>query len=518
VTSLSVACVSRDTTGRLATILRLYRAVATEIVVALDDSVLEEAVAALGDAADRVLAIPFRPPVERSLAWLHGACAGGWVFRIDDDEVPSAALLAELADLGGKRGLTHAFVPRRWLWGGAHTYLDSPPWRPDHQLRLVRNDTATTWFPGVTHWPIAAIGEHRYLEAPLYHLDLLLNPRGRREAKARSYEHVEPGRRLAGLPLNLAYYVPELRSNAPLAPVPAEDSASIRSALEPRPAPAAGRHVDRIDAGDIDALWDGAEPGAGMYRAELTLAEEMAPMAIGEVRTIDVRVRNRGDRIWAPGGAGRFPVAVSYRWDGHGDGLRTPLPERLPPGAETLVPVAIAAPAEPGSHRLSLDLVEEHVRWFGCALEADVEVVRRARVVITGENEEAQRLAAARLGELRPELEPVLLVPDPGTTARRLGYAAAESAHGEVLRPSSPATLRRAAAVVARAGSSDVPFVEAVRGADAVLVVGDPRARRERLVEKVVRGVALRLGVPVVEARSPDQVDRAIASVPVNGP
>jgi hypothetical protein len=70
---------------------------------------------------------------------------------------------------------------------------------------------------------------------------------------------------------------------------------------------------------------------------------------------------------------------------------------------------------------------------------------------------------------------------------------------------------------VARAGSSDVPFVEAMRAADAVLVVGDPRARRERLVEKVVRGVARRLGVPVVEARSPDQVDPAIAALPVNG-
>jgi hypothetical protein len=281
--------------------------------------------------------------------------------------------------------------------------------------------------------------------------------------------------------------------------------------------PAAGQHVEPIDAGDIDALWDGAEPGDTSYRAELTLVEEVAPMATGEVRTIDVRVRNRGDRVWPPEGAGRFPVAVSYRWDGRGDGLRTPLPERLPPGAETLVPVAIAAPTTPGSHTLSLDLVEEHVRWFGCALDADVEVVRRTRIVIAGESEEAQRHAAARLVELRPELEPVLFVPDPGTTARRLGYAAAESAHGEVLRPSSLTTLRRAAAVVARAGNSDVPFIESIRAADAVLVVGDPRARRERLVEKVVRGVARRLGVPVVEARSPDQVDPAIASLPVNG-
>ena len=515
--SLSVACVSRDTTGRLATILRLYREVADEIVVALDDSVLDEAAAALGDTADRVFAIPFRPPVERSLAWLHSVCTGEWVLRIDDDEVPSAELISQLSELGDGRGLTHAFIPRRWMWSGADRYLAAPPWYPDYQLRLVRNDPALTWFPGVTHWPTTAMGEHRYLTAPIYHLDLLLNTRGRREEKAQFYERAEPGRRLAGLPLNLAYYLPELRPDVRLAPVPAEDAAAIRAALQPQPESTAEPQVDRVASRDIDVLWDGAEPGEGAYRAELTFAEDVTPFTIGEVRTVDVRVLNHGERIWPPGGAGRFPVALSYRWDGGGDGLRTPLPERLPPQAETIVPVAIAAPGLPGSHQLSVDLVAEHVRWFGCAVTAEVQVRRRARILIAGEDEDAQRHAAARLAELRPELEPQLLVPDPGNVARRLGYPAARSGHEELLRPSPLATLRRAVTVLVRVRGTDAPFVEAVRTADAVLVVGRPRARRDRLVETVIRGVARRLHVPVVNAESNAQVDRAIAALPVSG-
>lgn len=514
--SLSVACVSRDTTGRLASILRLYREAADEIIVALDDSVLDEAAAALGDAADRVFAIPFRPPVERTLAWLHRACTGDWVFRVDDDEVPSTALLRELAALRGNRELTHAFVPRRWLWGGLDTYLDAPPWRPDYQLRLIRSDPAVTWFPGITHWPAAVTGEHRYLSAPIYHLDLLANPRESRERKAHSYERAEPGRRAAGLPFNLAYYLPELRPNARLASVPGDDAAAIDAALHPRVRTTSGPRVEPVDAAEIDELWNGADPSHDAYRAELTLVEQMSPFTVDEVRTVDVRVRNLSDRTWPPGGTGRHPVALSYRWDESGEGLRTTLPERIAPGAQTIVPVTVAARTTPGVRRLSIDLLEEHARWFDSTVEAEVEVVLRARLVVAGQNEDLQRLAAERLAELRPELEPILLALDAASVSRRLGYAAVQSAHEELLRPSASATLRRGAGILARAHSSRAPFVEAVRGADGLLVVGVPQGRRERFVETILRRVARRLRVPVVEARSADQVDGAIASLPLN--
>jgi hypothetical protein len=516
VASLSVACVSRDATGRLAAVLRLYREVADQIVVALDDRVLDDALAALGDAADRVFAIPFRPPVERTLGWLHSVCDGEWVFRTDDDEVPSKALLDELTTLRGERGLTHAFVPRRWLWGGADTYLDGPPWRPDYQLRALRNDPAIAWFPGITHWPTAAVGEHRYLSGPLYHLDLLATTREQREEKARLYERAEPGRRIVGLPLNRAYYVPELRFDVTLASLPPADAGAVRTLLEPRQASARRVNAEPIGAGEIDACWDGARPNDTDYRAELSLAEAVAPFRVGEVRGVDVRVRNLGERTWPPGGLGRFPVALSYRWDGVGDGLRTVLPARLPPRHEQLVPVSVAAPDAPGLHRLSIDLLEEQVTWFGCTIDVDVDIRAAARVIIAGEDDELTRLAAARLVESRPELEPILFAQDPGAVSARLGYAAAESAHVHVLRPSALATVRRAARLAIR--PSDEPFVDALQGARALLVVGIPPSRRERLVELVLRLIAGRYRVPVTAARTAEDLDSAIAALPVSGP
>ena len=79
---------------------------------------------------------PYADPIERTLRWLHEQTSGDWVFRIDDDEMPSQTLLDVLAAPPGD--VTHCFVPRRWLWRDG--WLDAFPWRPDWQLRLARRD------------------------------------------------------------------------------------------------------------------------------------------------------------------------------------------------------------------------------------------------------------------------------------------------------------------------------------------------------------------------------------------
>ena len=66
--------------------------------------------------------------------------------------------------------------------------------------------------PGRCMFPVHASGPHAYLEdAALYHLDLVANDHAAREAKVTRYEHVRPGLRLGALPLNAAYYLPELQ-------------------------------------------------------------------------------------------------------------------------------------------------------------------------------------------------------------------------------------------------------------------------------------------------------------------
>jgi hypothetical protein len=501
--SLSIACLSRDTTGRLAAILHLYRPLAAEIVVAVDDRVLDEAAAALGNAADVIVGIPFSPPVERSLGWLHARCSGDWILRIDDDEVPSAALLDAIPSLIGQRAISHAFIPRRWLWQDVGSYLEAAPWSPDYQLRLVRNDPGLVWFPGVTHWPVEVLGGARYLSEPIYHLDLLDRDRETRERKASDYERKTPGRRVVGLPLNLAYYLPELRGEIPLAETPAADVAILRTVREAAPSGPATHAVERATAAELDAYDHGRPLADYDYAATLEVERDALHMHAGEVTAIDVTVTNRGSRTWAPHGLGGAPIFISYRWDGVGEGLRTPLPEIMPPGASTRLPVAVEVPTSPGAHALELDLVHENVRWFGAGARIDVDVTPYRRVGIHGEDEELLLRFAEALTELRPSLEPVLLVRDPGSTAARTGYAAAPSAHDAILREGSVETVRRA-----------VAFADLPETVTDLVVAGRPGRRRERLVQWAVRRAARRRGIPLVHVEDAEGVEAAARSLP----
>ena len=78
---------------RLAGLLPLLRPVADEVVVAVDDRADLRVLAAAASLVDRLFIVPYADPPERSFQWLHEQTTGDWVFRIDDDEAPSHALL-----------------------------------------------------------------------------------------------------------------------------------------------------------------------------------------------------------------------------------------------------------------------------------------------------------------------------------------------------------------------------------------------------------------------------------------
>ena len=161
--ALSVCCITRGPSRRVALQLGLLRQVAAEIVVAVDGRLDPELLGPLREVADELVLYPYEEPVDRPVGWVHSLCRRDWILWLDDDEVVSQALLDSLGALIRARDVTHYWLTRRWLHGDARTMLDDPPWTPDYQLRLVRNDPALLWFPGVTHWPIEAVGPHRYV-------------------------------------------------------------------------------------------------------------------------------------------------------------------------------------------------------------------------------------------------------------------------------------------------------------------------------------------------------------------
>lgn len=552
--TLSVCCLTRGPTARVAAQLALLREVADEIVVGLDASVDADLAHPLEEVADVLVHYPYVDPVDRPVGWIHSLCTCDWILWVDDDEIPSDALVRSVREVIADSSVTHCYVPRRTLWRDAASLLEGPPWVPDYQLRLVVNDPRLVWFPGITHWPIQAIGPHRYLEAPLYHTDLLLSTVERRRAKVRRYEAVHPGRRVAGLPMNDAYFLPEDRSAVELTSVDSPDRETIARLLELDPSPeprAIAGPLRRATREEIDAHWHAAPATEALYRGRLEVVAGLEPFALGEQRGVVVRIENHGTHTWPQGGVGWPAVAVAYRWlDDTGgsvvaEGLRTGLPAMLPAGASLVLPVDVLAPPLTGSHVLVLDLLHEHVRWFDCETSAPVEVLPALCVALLGENEETATWAAAALAEVAPDVRPLVLTGSPAQSSEAHGYDAARDVRAYVLGNGRTGVralagaVGRAGALLADAGlqrvgrrprlaaSSGTAFLDGLRDADALLIAGDAtlrgaRGEREALqqISTMLAAAALGLSVVVVSttgkrARGSRLAGRVVDTVPV---
>jgi hypothetical protein len=179
-------------------------------------------------------------------------------------------------------------------------------------------------------------------------------------------------------------------------------------------APPFARELPLATREEVDAWWGERPLAADAYRARIEI-DRVDPAVAAEVVELDARVTNLGTETWRHGPYGLPEIRVSYRE--LPDALRTPLPHDLAPGATALVPVAVRAPDEPGRHRLTIDLVHEHHRWFEQGAEIELEVRPRRRAVVLVGQPPGDAAFDARVDELLarldPELEPLLVGPKP---------------------------------------------------------------------------------------------------------
>jgi hypothetical protein len=423
--SLSVFMMTAGPGPRVAALLGALRPVADEILVALDDRADAAVRRDLAAVADRIVLYPFAEPVDRPLPWLFGQCRCDWALALDDDEIPSLALLEALPALCADPGVTHYWLPRQWLYPDSSTYLDEAPWRPDYQPRLVRADPRVLRFSAEFHRPMVVSGPGRYPQLPLWHADPLLRSFAQRVAKSRRYERTRPGMRVGAYALNFAFYLPENRESLRLEPVPADERALIDSVLgADAPIGAETAEVTNVTRTEIDAVWPESE--LTRHAGRLELLDGADRLVAGEQRTFDVRVWNDSDAAWPWGWDSVPEVRVGSRWydesgvEARESQLRTAFPAPLAPGRSDVVPVHVLAPQRPGRYRLEIDLIQEHVRWFGVGVDCDVLVRSRRRVAVLGDDEATADIA--QLLETLPELEVVQLRPH---VTGRDGYAEA---------------------------------------------------------------------------------------------
>jgi len=221
VTSLSVCCFTAEPLERTAAIFDLFRPVADELVCAVDSRVPTKRLRLL--RVDVLERREWRNSIEEHLPWLHSLCSGNWIFRFDNDEVPSQGLLRELPALVESTDLLQYVLPRRWVFPDIGSFINEKPWSDDVHVRLVRNDPRALRFPGGLHTNIEGVEPKRLLDLPFYHLDCVINTREQREAKMARYEQAHPGlETMPGWSVN-NHYLPEVFQQAPSAPCDPDD-------------------------------------------------------------------------------------------------------------------------------------------------------------------------------------------------------------------------------------------------------------------------------------------------------
>lgn len=385
--SLSLCVITSGRPEQVRRLLEVWHPHVTEIVLLLDERGLHEEIAeAAGSLADRVAILPAMPVMDRYLAWAHRQCTSDWVLRVDDDELPSAALLASLPALIADRDMTHYWLPRRWVHPGPDHAIGQGIWERDIQLRLMRNLPGLWRFTGELHSNVRVEGAGRVLDTPLLHVVLLLSDVDQRRVKADRYEQSHPGiTDDVGAPINHVF-LPEDVADLRLTPMDPADARTVTTFVERLdearpPVGARPTTVVRPTADEIVRLNEDRPVPPGTYAASVRLVHPVRPIVAETAQHVQVEATNLGDTPWSRGPEPRPAISIGHRWrNAEGVELDVPTPraaftETVAPGATTRLTVAIHAPPQTGELELVVDVVHEFVRWFDCPATQSVSVL-----------------------------------------------------------------------------------------------------------------------------------------------
>ncbi len=360
---------TKDSAEYIEKLLRVGRSFADEVVVAVDASSEDSTGRICREYADKVFRVESPGYVERILPWLNEQCAGDWILRLDDDELPSVGLIELLPDLMNDREMTHYHLRRRTIIGEDRTeWIAQRPWWPDWKLRLFRNIPSIVHIPGRLHTGYEVKGASRFLyRGSIYHYDFVYHGEQHRKEKVRHYERIAPeksGSHHYSLPDEDTLITRPIPADDPPAEAPSDGSA------EPGP-PASQAPVGKVDLAEIDrAAVQEVDYGQELFRARLDCVACPRVMEAQRWYKVDVALRNDSPVAWPLPKMGAPDVRIAYHWlTADGDlhdykGRRTALPHMLRPGETARLPAPVRAPGEPGDYVLQWDMVVPNVAWF----------------------------------------------------------------------------------------------------------------------------------------------------------
>jgi hypothetical protein len=393
-TRMTVCCMVHREPAMAAAALRLARTVAHEIVVAVDDRLDPSGLRPLLDVADGVHRFGFAPPAERALPWLLSLARGPNVLLLEDDEVPSAALLAELPSVAGDPSLTQAQVAHRWVFPDRTTWLAERPWWPDFRVRHVRIDRPYD-VDVFVHGGVRPRQPVRMLTEPLYQLSCVVETFAERRRRARELHAWRRGVvARGGGPLYDILLIPEHFATRAPVPIGGEDYELLSAMLvapQPEPlAPTVATALPMVSASEVDSYLPAPPDDAMVADARLRVVEADLRTDPGNDTMLAIEVTNVGSHLIPCRDADDVRVRVHTRLIDRRPGAPPPvigstaLLSEIPPGESRIVEAVVRVPTQPAVHTVEAWLVNERGPTTSPRCRFDLAVMDRfARYVLS---------------------------------------------------------------------------------------------------------------------------------------
>ncbi|CAN7278531.1 class I SAM-dependent methyltransferase [Caulobacter sp. LjRoot300] len=349
---LTVSILTRNSADRLERLLAEASWFADQIVVGVDAASTDDTLEIAKRMADVVFTFRHAGAMSAARMMIFDYAVGDWILVIDDDESLEAGFAALLPELMSRTEVTHYWFPRKWIVGDApYEFADVPPWYPDWQMRLFRNDATLVWKPAKPHSGYHVLGASYFdSRAAILHFEPVWCAPAERQAKLERY------RKAGADPITALQYPPEIL--APRRP------ASGPTVVEPclRPGGGAVVHAEARDATlPCRAAW-----GCEIVRVDLPVTVQA-----GKTMVAAITVRNTGGLAWAPNVSARGAILGLgvHLVDAHGRetwdfGGRCPVTDRTPPGGQTTFLHVFTAPVTAGDYELVWDMVDDLEAWF----------------------------------------------------------------------------------------------------------------------------------------------------------
>lgn len=209
--------------------------VSDEVILAVDDRVSLQHLRHIRRLNARVILHKFEESIENSFS-IYREATSDFVVRFDADELPSDLLLAEISNLR-KHGsdCSGYLIPRAWVVDEGESFINSYPWFPDMQSRVVRTNARLRTYPLKIHEPILPEGRICSFTGVIYHFDLVLRTLSERREKVERYRNISETLLDDGREVSSTYYLPELAQGLHYSFFEADERRYVQRGLKSRP-------------------------------------------------------------------------------------------------------------------------------------------------------------------------------------------------------------------------------------------------------------------------------------------